>query len=308
MAGLFDIFSNTNAQDAANAQISGIQSGYNQLSNLYGQAGGALTSNYTAALQPFLQAQQTGQQGTQALGNALGLNGPQGNAQATQAFWNNPAIQSQLQVGSQNVLRNNAATGQLDSGKTNVDLQNLGQQTASQGWNQYVSSLQPYLGYNLGAAGGGAGVQTGLGSGLANLYTGQGQAAYGAATGQGNAQANADLANNSASANMWNALMGGAGAAASGAGGIASGISSLAALFSDERLKEDIAPVGELFDGTNVYAYRYKGDPTPRIGLMAQEVEQTRPDAVHEIGGFKAVDYGKATEYASALGKFLKAA
>jgi hypothetical protein len=66
---------------------------------------------------------------------------------------------------------------------------------------------------------------------------------------------------------------------------------------SDVRLKEDIAPVGKLRDGQNIYAFKYKGDATPRIGLMAQEVEKTRPDAVITFpSGLKMVDYGKATE------------
>ena len=323
--GIFDIFTNQNAQDAANAQASYLQQGYNQLSQLFGQGQNALTTNYGAALAPLQQNYTGATAGTTQLGNALGLNGPAGNAAATQGFWNNPAIQSQLQIGSQNVLRNNAATGQLDSGKTNVDLQNLGQQTASQGWQNYIGNLQPYLGAAAGAASGIAGVDTGLGNALnASLMT-QGNAAYGENAGIGNAFANADLANNNASANIWNALMnvgklgvsgsgssgGGtlAGNALAGAGsGAASGLSSLFAMFSDERLKEDIAPVGNLFDGTNVYSYRYKGDPTPRIGLIAQEVERDRPDAVVEISGYKAVDYAKATERARSVFDELMAA
>src|SRR5229473_3376072 len=136
--GLFDIFSTQPAKDAAGAQIAGINSGYGQLSDSAGQGRGALTSNYTAGLQPFLQNYQTSQAGTTALGNALGLNGAQGNEVATKAFWANPAIQSQLDIGDQNILRNQAATGQLNSGKTNLDLQKFGQQTAAQGWQNYV--------------------------------------------------------------------------------------------------------------------------------------------------------------------------
>jgi hypothetical protein len=91
--------------------------------------------------------------------------------------------------------------------------------------------------------------------------------------------------------------------------GIGSAISSfLPAIFSDERLKEEIEPVGELFDGQPVYKYRYIGDPKWQIGLMAQEVEKTHPDAVVEIGGYKAVNYNKATEYAADLSRFLEAA
>lgn len=73
-------------------------------------------------------------------------------------------------------------------------------------------------------------------------------------------------------------------------------------IFSDERVKADIRPVGMLFDDTPVYSYRYKGDDKSRIGLIAQDVEKDRPDAVREFGGVKAVDYGKATERARMIG------
>lgn len=66
--------------------------------------------------------------------------------------------------------------------------------------------------------------------------------------------------------------------------------------WSDRQLKEDITPVGALFDGTPVYGFRYKGAPAYHIGLMAQDVEKTAPHAVIKIGGYKAVDYRAATE------------
>jgi len=83
------------------------------------------------------------------------------------------------------------------------------------------------------------------------------------------------------------------GAIAGGIGNLLKGITSLP---SDMRLKEDIEPVGTLFDGTPVYGYRYKGAPAYHIGLMAQDVEKTTPHAVVEINGYKAVDYRAATE------------
>lgn len=68
------------------------------------------------------------------------------------------------------------------------------------------------------------------------------------------------------------------------------------AMFSDERLKDDIAPVGKLNDGQKVYSYRYKGDRTPRIGLLAQEVEKKHPEAVvTHPSGYKMVRYDLAT-------------
>ena len=87
-------------------------------------------------------------------------------------------------------------------------------------------------------------------------------------------------------------------ATGTGAGGAKTGGSGLLGLlnWSDRRLKEDIAPVGTLFDGTPVYGYRYKGAPAYHIGLMAQDVEKTTPGAVIEINGYKAVDYRAATE------------
>jgi hypothetical protein len=66
-----------------------------------------------------------------------------------------------------------------------------------------------------------------------------------------------------------------------------------AAMFSDKRLKENIKPVGETFDGVPLYSYNYKGVDLPQIGPMAQEVEKIKPKAMGpNIGGFKTVKYG----------------
>jgi len=64
---------------------------------------------------------------------------------------------------------------------------------------------------------------------------------------------------------------------------------------SDIRMKENVRRVGYTDDGQPLYFYTYKSDPnTPHVGLMAQDVEKIRPDAVVEIDGMKYVDYGKA--------------
>jgi hypothetical protein len=69
-------------------------------------------------------------------------------------------------------------------------------------------------------------------------------------------------------------------------------------LFSDARLKSDIKLVGQLHNGLGVYSYHYTDDPFKRthIGVLAQEVEQHRPEAVGEALGFKTVDYELATQ------------
>jgi hypothetical protein len=64
-------------------------------------------------------------------------------------------------------------------------------------------------------------------------------------------------------------------------------------LLSDERTKEEIEPLGELNDGTNIYAFQYKGAPDKHIGVMAQEVEKRDPRAVKEFGGLKHVNYAR---------------
>jgi hypothetical protein len=85
---------------------------------------------------------------------------------------------------------------------------------------------------------------------------------------------------------------------------IAGGIGNLLKFTpSDMRLKEDIAPVGALFDGTPVYGFRYKGAAAYHIGLMAQDVEKINPGAVIEINGYKAVDYRAATEASRRIGE-----
>jgi len=304
--GIFDLFTNTNAQDAANAQISGIQQGQQAANQaIIGGAIPALQTNYTQALQPFLQNYGQAQGGVNQYLAALdigGSGGAAGGQQIQQLLQNTPGYQFQLDQGAQNVLRNAAQTGTLASGNTLNALQTQGQGQANQTYQQYVNNLAPFLGASAGAAGGIGSTYQGLGQGLAGQYGNLAQLGYTASTDIGKAQANADLAKNQGDANVLNFGMNAA----------KLGISA----FSDERVKDDIAKVGELYDGTGVYSYTLKKflDPaqTPRIGVMAQEVERTNPDAVSELGGVKVVDYRKATEgarkYARVFDQFMKAA
>lgn len=61
--------------------------------------------------------------------------------------------------------------------------------------------------------------------------------------------------------------------------------------FSDRRLKHDIAPIRATLAGHQLYSYRYIGSDRLTFGVMAQDVAQTRPDAVVERDGFMAVRY-----------------
>ena len=79
-------------------------------------------------------------------------------------------------------------------------------------------------------------------------------------------------------------------------GSLGQGIGAVGRLFSDERVKEDIRPVGMLNNGLPVYAYRYKGQPQTQIGLLAQDVQQVNPEAVTPMtaSGILGVDYARA--------------
>ena len=86
---------------------------------------------------------------------------------------------------------------------------------------------------------------------------------------------------------------------------IGQGVGILGSLmaFSDARLKEDSVPVGKLNDGQTVWKYRYRGDPVPRLGLMAQEALEHVPEAVgRHSSGYLMLDYDKAVRKAERVG------
>ncbi|MCC8977589.1 tail fiber domain-containing protein [Bradyrhizobium acaciae] len=66
---------------------------------------------------------------------------------------------------------------------------------------------------------------------------------------------------------------------------------SLFAAFSDERLKRDIVPYG-VENGFQTYRFRYLWSDDEYVGVLAQEVRRTRPDAViHDRTGYLKVNY-----------------
>ena len=74
--------------------------------------------------------------------------------------------------------------------------------------------------------------------------------------------------------------------------------------FSDRRLKHSIRKIGKTYDHQDVYSYKMGDDPRTHIGLIAQDVEKKHPEAVGVAGGFKTVDYEKATKDAANDGHF----
>ena len=83
-----------------------------------------------------------------------------------------------------------------------------------------------------------------------------------------------------------------AGATAAKSGFIGAAASALPLLFSDIRLKDNIKYVGKE-KGHNMYEFSYKGSPDRFVGVMAQDILKTNPEAVGEHAGFMTVNYSK---------------
>ena len=60
---------------------------------------------------------------------------------------------------------------------------------------------------------------------------------------------------------------------------------------SDRRFKTDIKRVGKTDDGLPVYTFRYIAGGPVIMGVMADEVRDVKPEAVHNVGGVSFVDY-----------------
>ncbi|HOZ32805.1 MAG TPA: tail fiber domain-containing protein [Tabrizicola sp.] len=100
---------------------------------------------------------------------------------------------------------------------------------------------------------------------------------------------NASIIGNSDNAKMaaWQANQAAMGSMLGGLGGLFT--------LSDERAKTDTDKIGETDDGMGIYSYRYKGQPQKQIGLMAQEVQKKKPQAVRKgVDGLLRVNYEKA--------------
>ena len=208
--GLFDsLFTNedsVNAATAANAGVSkglkkageSIQGGVNTYNKFATQAG--------AKFDPFYE---TGTAANAMYGNALGLNGAEGNAAATGAFQAGPGYQFQMDQGLQALDRGAASRGMLSSGNLIQAEQKYGSDLANQEYQNWLKNLMA------GSTSGQNAAQS-----QANILTGQGDKGYDAGktmgalqfqgqTAMGNNLAGAELANQQASQNIFGAITAG---------------------------------------------------------------------------------------------------
>lgn len=184
---------------------------------------------------------------------------------------NNPFFEALSKDATDRIFNNAAARGKVGSGGTAKALQNslllLGQDLVN---NQIGNNLNLA---NLGQASavGSANIAQNAGNQISDLITQGGNAQAAGIIGAQNARTNA-------SNNLVNTALQGA---------------SLVAL-SDGRYKENTEYVTTLPNGIEVYLYNYIGDETPRLGPIAQQVMEVKPEAVIEHEGVLYVNYQEA--------------
>ncbi len=71
------------------------------------------------------------------------------------------------------------------------------------------------------------------------------------------------------------------------------GTAGMFAMFSDRRLKKNIRRIGDHPIGVGVYTFSYKWEDKMQVGLMADEVELVRPEAIMSIGPYKMIRFDK---------------
>jgi hypothetical protein len=237
-------------------------------------------------LQPYAQAGVGALQQQQAL---LGLLGPEAQQQAIAQLEQGAGFQSQVRQGEEALLQRASATGGLRGGNIQAALaqfrpQMLQQEIEAQygrlggmtALGQTTTQNIAQLGQASAAGQSAAGLQTG--ANIANLFGQQGAARAGARLAEGTAASKV--------LNLPGQFLGmqyGAGVANPG----------LQNIFSDQRLKKNVARLDTRSDGLGVYEFEYIWGGGRQIGLMAQEVAILYPEAVGESGGYMTVDYGK---------------
>ncbi len=180
----------------------------------------------------------------------------------------NPFFKALTDKSSATLFSNQAAKGKVGSGGTAEALQNSFLLLGNDLVQQQIENESGLANLGFNAVTNQANAELGTAGGVADIKTGQG--------------------NSIAAGKIAGAL-----AVQQGRGDLIKAGTQLggAALASDQNLKEKIEKVGEE-KGFNIYEFNYKGRPERFRGVMAQEVQKTRPDAVTVMkNGFLAVFY-----------------
>lgn len=201
--GIFDIFTGDSAKKAAEENKQLLQqnqtAGTTTLTNGQNSAIGALGQSsdlYGGLAGKYGKATSLGL-------DAIGVNGPEGNARATAAFQADPGYQYRVNQALDQTKRAAAASGMDIGGNTLAALSDRAGNMADQGYQTWLQNLQGYVSPELQATGGQAGaiaakapVYTGTAQNIANLGTNT----TNGITNQNTQEANAEM---QASKNLW---------------------------------------------------------------------------------------------------------
>lgn len=203
----------------------------------------------------YTPAIQQGNAAGTSLSALLGLGGDTaGQMAAFDNYKSGAGYQHILDEGNRNITGTAAGRGMLNSGATARALSDYGQKTAGSFFDQYLQRLLQMQ-------------QSGTQSG--SLLANAGQYSNSSGNSVGTSSSN---------------------------NGIGSALGSIMSAFamSEPVLKKDIEPLYTRDDGLTVYSFKYVWDDTPQVGVMADEVERLRPDALGPtVAGYRTVDYGR---------------
>jgi hypothetical protein len=191
-----DLFSG-GYKDAATAAGAGYTAGYGAAAPLYDTGRGQITAFGGAALQPQNKVFKSSTAGAGDYAAALGVGG--GDPAAIEAkLAATPGYKFTLGQGLQAIDRGAASRGLTTSGNTIAAEQKYGAGLADQTYQNYVTSLLPYLAQQSGAANQISNINTGIGSALNSSYGNQGNLAFNTEAAKGNAVAAGDIAGQNA--------------------------------------------------------------------------------------------------------------
>lgn len=218
---------------------------------------------------------------------------------AVQGLYAAPTIQGLPYNDINNLFGAGAAQQGLQQQDINSDVSrwNFNQTLPYQQLSQYLGAITGNYGGQTTAPffGGGAGNVLGAGLAGASLLGGN-SGGLGGLFGGGAASLGGDFGGGGAALGIADSVANST-AAAGGLGDIGSLLGAGLAISSDRRLKTDIEEIAKLANGLPLYKFRYRGDPRMVIGLMADEVEKVRPEAVVDGPfGFKMVNYELAVQ------------
>lgn len=191
---------------------------------------------------------------------------------------NNPLFNAAIDNLQRQTVARNAAAGRSGGGVVDELFKNFLSTGDSFINSQFNRLLTPVNIGQASAAGQAANIQN-TGTNVANAFGNQGDinAALSIQRQNMQNQQQQGLFNMIGGGILGSGIAGGAGLA--GGGMMGAGLGAL--LFSDERLKDIEDYIGEDEDGNPIYKWKYKGDDVTHFGPMAQDVLETKPEAVH---------------------------